>query len=379
MLRRISSKKGKFEGIELGERVIPQKPIIQQPVIHSKPVYNQTNTRHIDKEAHRIASFMQKRKESVDNTPTQVKKYKPTAKIDVQEDSPVSIHVIKRDRISSHRSKPPIIDYKRTSQPPRMSEPVRIQSPIKHIPLTKNIPEPVQKPTSFTRNMNSEKSPTTIKKDISLETKTSIKSPQQRPSGINQRTISKKQERPLTVSKHSTTEVTRQVSVNKPTSVSRSTSVSRPISSKNRPSVKRGSPTITLDPPVTRRASPTSIMKKFANQLKTPVSSQKADRKSSKSTLSQPITDLFRKKTSASNKKKGPVEWSVVSKKTQYKQVVFSFILQNWEKYTGSFITESRLKKAEPHMDHFSHLSFKDRYLLATLCSGIKIIKNNYA
>jgi hypothetical protein len=353
MLRRISSKKGKFEGVELGEKVQPLHSVQKTPSSPPKNVMNYPRS-HIDKEAHRIATFMQKRKESVDQTNiAPVKKYKPMAKIDVHESSPVSIHVIKKDRISSHRSKPPVIDYrradKRVTEEPRQQNVKKIDEPRKS---TNDIRHSASKPSTV--STNSDKSV----KRISLQK--NMPNPVQKP--IDMTPKNKSQNR----------QPSRSVSPVNPTSEKKITSLSKKppanVQKEEMPTAKKSS----------------DMFGTFTKQLKTPTSSVKAShtRPKSKTNLNnQSIQKLF-KKTSpvaperrTSRKKSNDVEWTVVSAKSHYKPVIVSFILSNWEKYNGSIITDYRLKKTEPYMHHFSNLPFNDRYLLASLCTGLKIRK----
>jgi hypothetical protein len=317
MLRRISSKKGKFEGIELGEKVptlAHQQYRQPSPTITTmKP--SQQNSRQIDKEAHRIATFMQKRKDSInDNTATnaQLKKYKPTANVNIPQDSPVSIRVVKRDRISSHRPRHPVIP---------MSKETTTRVFNQQSPVHPKISSPIQ--TSLSRPK------TELPKTVS-QNRPNLRSTNQSPSTIKQ--ISLKKNMPEPVQK-----------------------------------------------PITSTKKPLNILNDMTKGLKTPSASLKAPshpRTSSKKKqplLNQPITNFFRRTSSKTKKKPNNVEWSVVSAKTHYKPVIFSFILSNWEKYNGALITERRIEKTSPYMEYFKNMPFRDRYLLASLCTNIKI------
>ena len=391
MLRRLSSKKGKFEGVELGEK-------INSAPLHRTPPSPPKNTpkMNIEKEAHQIATFMQKRKDSVDHTNTApVKKYKPMPKLDVQESSPVSIHVIKKDRISSHRSKPPVIDYRRSEPPIRPVE-HRIadtktdrSSTVKTIALQRpplnsvEKPVPSQKPSNNTPVTHLRSPVNTISQKSSLKkssplrsySKSPLQSPLDTPS-LQERTSNRRPN--ITHNQTSLTTSKKNSTPNKPERTSQ-----RPSQVSTRPS---SLPKSTLSTKLSSDMFGPSGS--IAKTLKTPISSAKSSHsrphsqskpKSKASINTASIQKLFKKNPSperrTSKKKSNEVEWSVVSNKTQYKPVILSFILSNWERYNGTVITESRWKKAETYMQHFSNLPLNERYLLANLCTGLKIRK----
>jgi hypothetical protein len=69
------------------------------------------------------------------------------------------------------------------------------------------------------------------------------------------------------------------------------------------------------------------------------------------------------------------IEWTVKETKLQFRPIIFSFILSNWEMIPPPIVTEHRWKKyVEPNLHNVARLpSGFDQYIAAGLMNGIKI------
>jgi hypothetical protein len=441
--RRNSSKKGKFDGVELGERI--SKPTQSQPVPRGVPVMNtihgglsqspissrqiqhkggnnirETNIRdnenasqRIEKEAHRIATFMQRR-DSVhhstipndSNTNVPRKKYRAMPKMNIPEDSPVSIHVVKRDRISSHRSR--LLNKPSTPTPSTIERPNA--NPNNREQLSPS-PRPIEKkPLGFlsdikfntstpkasfdanhrrpspmssipVRQIESNKPSVSIEKgivtNIVKEIPISTKSVSRTPPTNTMKPVS--QSNPMKpISK---TNPMKPISQTRPASVSQKSNNSIQSVSNPKMSVSLATPTpSTKSATMTSKFAPKLVSKNVPKNI-SKVSTKSSDTPKPQSQLKPRLVSGTRSRTRqsqskpTSKKRSNAVEWSVKSSKLQFRPIIFSFILSNWELMSPPFVTETRWKKRiEPNLHYFSHLpNGIDQYLVSGICDGMAI------
>jgi hypothetical protein len=362
----------------------------------SRPSHdNEFASQRIEKEAHRIATFMQRR-DSVHqpiapndaNTNVPRKKYRAMPKMNIPEDSPVSIHVVKRDRISSHRGRL----LNRTSSPPP-STPATIERPINREQLSS--PQPTIK---------NEKKSIGFLSDIKFNTstpRTSRDAGQRRPSPLPVHRIESKKpsiEKENVKSNVSVSNVTNVVKEIPISASKTSKTSSRTIPTSQTNSVKPISktnpmkPTSQFRPTVSQKSNssntPTHTTQKPIASPSTAIVSKNAPKSISKvstkpqSHLKPRLVSGTRSRTrqthhskTSSKKRSNAVEWSVKSSKLQFRSIIFSFILSNWELMPPPYVTETRWKKRiEPNLHYFGNLpNGIDRYLLGGICDGITI------
>jgi hypothetical protein len=86
-------------------------------------------------------------------------------------------------------------------------------------------------------------------------------------------------------------------------------------------------------------------------------------------------TTSRKSKTSSLKRRSNQVEWTIATSKSQYRPIIFSFSLSNWERIHPPYLTESRWNAyINKHIHLFERMPDGiDKILLASLCNGIHI------